>query len=124
MFRVVTTLFLKEIEHLLPQPGEQRNKEETHRVVIDQLHTAATGVAKHVADSQASTGVKDRLAQHSVERLIKQYHKLKKRTDKPMSKADVTAHLRKWVDTHEKTIISSTLTTDGTCCKIDMITKH
>lgn len=92
------------------QPGELRNKEETHKAIVDQLHTATTGVAKHVTDKQALSGVKDRLAQHSVEILLKQHRDLKK--TKP--KADVIAHLQKWVNAHETMIISSSLTIDGT----------
>ncbi|KAL6300369.1 hypothetical protein BKA93DRAFT_740746, partial [Sparassis latifolia] len=70
--------------------GSQKSKEED---------VGYHALFHHVSDKQMATGIKDKLAQHAIERLLAQYQTMKKKH--PEMTRDAIAHkLQRWVDKH------------------------
>lgn len=63
-------------------------------------------------DKQTATGVKDKLAQHAIEKILAQ-HQVLKVTQPSLTKAELIAKLEKWVDKNIDAIISASLTIEG-----------
>ncbi|KAL6304652.1 hypothetical protein BKA93DRAFT_817379 [Sparassis latifolia] len=95
--------------HALHEPGELRNVTETREVVIEQLKLAALGVAQKVADHQTATGVKDKIAQHWIEQLIKKAREIKA-TEPGHSSESISDELAEWLKSETAQPFSPLLT--------------
>ncbi|KAF7335904.1 hypothetical protein MSAN_02327500 [Mycena sanguinolenta] len=91
--------------HSLFEGGVPRTKEQILKELEKQVNLACSGVAKHVADSQTQTGVKDVYTQFWIEQLRKEQPE--------RTKQDIQEELIQWtVENHDK-IYSPFLTMKG-----------
>lgn len=69
---------------------------ETRDEIQKQLDAAAEGVKKSVSDMQTTSGVKDKVAQYWIKRLLGMFSE-KKKENPQRSSEDIAAELKAWL---------------------------
>jgi hypothetical protein len=77
------------------QPGRLRNVKEIRDCVLRQIDLATRGVARHVVELQTSTGVKDKIAEYWIEKLLEKSREEAK--DHTKSTDEISALCHAWL---------------------------
>ena len=85
-----------------------RNASKTYNELTKQLLTATKGVKKMVADSQTSSGIKDKITQVFIEKIFNRSN-----SEHDSDPATVQTNLEQWVKDNKHGIINSSLTFPG-----------
>lgn len=94
------------------QPGTPRTAKESAAALDEQLRLASLGVATRVSEHQTSTGIKDKLAQHTIERLLKRAQELRKQFPNK-TREDISNRLMMWVGARKGELLNPSISTPG-----------
>ncbi|EIW77677.1 hypothetical protein CONPUDRAFT_39787, partial [Coniophora puteana RWD-64-598 SS2] len=106
-----TTVESDEGYHSLYFPGEARTAEYTRSTLVRQLSLAMFGVEKAVKELQTATGVKDKIAQHWIDILLKKSRQIQAESRIPA--AEAADQLYDWIMTQKGDLMNPLLKLPG-----------